>query len=117
MTTRAPTAACFLLVAQVAHAATGECLLEVDNWSYMDGRCNIVMGRGGSFSIGIGDRRRSRYFAYVDVDADEGVARGYWNGEEGASHAHYDLGTLVRQGACWVNARAKVCAWRPGTRR
>jgi hypothetical protein len=108
--------ACFVCIAQNANAAAGECLLEINNRSYMDGPCNIVLQRGGSFSIGVG-ARRSKYFAYVSIDAEDGVARGYWNGEEAASHAHEELGTLVRQGACWVNSQAKVCAWRPGTRK
>lgn len=95
-----------------ASAAPVHCFLEVNNHVYVNGICNFEPGGGGSFSIGTGDKARSRYFAYVNIDANEGVARGYWNGEEGESHAHWELGTLVRQGACWVNDHAKVCAKR-----
>lgn len=62
-----------------------------------------------SFSIGTGDPP-SKYFAYVEIDTSAGVARGYWNGTAGASHAHEDLGSLVREGPYWVNDRAKVYA-------
>jgi hypothetical protein len=56
------------------------------------------------------------YFAYVFPEG--GTATASWNGTiPGATHAHTDLGTLTREGACWVNEQAKVCAWRPGTRK
>ena len=66
-----------------ASAAPVHCFLEVNNHVYVNGICNFEPGGGGSFSIGTGDKARSRYFAYVNIDANEGVARGYWNGEEG----------------------------------
>ncbi len=37
---------------------------------------------------------------------------GYWNEEQGATHAQTSLGALTRQGACWQNAQAKVYAWK-----
>src|SRR4051794_17621738 len=104
------------ITAREAHAFPGECLLVVNGRSYLNGTCNITMEADGSFSIGTGERHRSRHFAMVQIDSSDGRARGYWNGVAAASHAHDDLGTLVRQGGCWVNKVAKVCAWRPGTR-
>ena len=99
-----------------AQESPGDCYLSVGSRTYLDGPCNIDLSPGGSFSIGTGERRRSRYFAMVNIDESDGTALAYWNGVEGASHAHDDLGTVIRRGGCWVNNRAKVCAWRSGTR-
>lgn len=105
-------AAAFLIASGPAFAASGECLLEVKGRVYIDGACDIRLERGGSFTIS--DRQ---YFATVLIDTDQGEASGHWNETPGAGHAHTRLGTLARQGACWVNRDAKVCAWKPGTRR
>lgn len=99
-----------------AQASSGDCYLSVGSRTYLDGPCNIDLSLGGSFSIGFGERSRSRYFAMVNIDEGDGTALAYWNGTEAASHAHDELGRLIRRGGCWVNSRAKVCAWRPGTR-
>ncbi|MGE3684432.1 MAG: hypothetical protein AB7G93_22155 [Bdellovibrionales bacterium] len=94
-----------------AYTGPGRCTLKVDGRTYINGRCDINLDDQGNFYIGQGD-----YFAYVyPSDDTRGAAYGYWNGVEGASHAHTDLGALLREGpksACWSNARARVCAWR-----
>jgi hypothetical protein len=101
-----------LLPAVRADAAIGRCYLEVDYKIYLNSECNIEpVGAHGGFSIGAGEATRSRYFAYVQSD-ENGTGIGYWNGPEGESHAGDSLGTLSRNGPCWENARAKVCAWR-----
>ena len=117
LTTRlVTTAAVLLLPISAAQAFVGNCLLEVDGRTYLDGPCEIGMGRDGSFTIGIGNPR-SDYFAYVNLDSDAPrVAKGYWNSRAENTHAHDDLGHLSRHGGCWVNDRAKVCAWKFGTR-
>ena len=48
----------------------------------------------------------------IGIDKEAGNATGFWNGPDAESHAHEQLGTLTRQGACWVNERAKICAIR-----
>jgi hypothetical protein len=65
----------------------------------------------GGFTIGttIFDANLG-YFAFV-APADGGFA-GYWNGESGALEAKTPLGPLVNRGPCWVNDRARLCAWR-----
>ena len=97
-------------------AAPGHRYLSAGSRTYLDGPCNIDLSPDGSFSIGTGDRSRSRYFAAVNIDPTEGKALAYWNGTEGANHAHDELGAVIRRGGCWVNSRAKVCAWKPGKR-
>lgn len=100
-----------LLISSVAIAAdtfTGKCLLEVENTKYINGPCEITMGKGGTFQIST--LKKGGYFAQVMID-DDG-AEGHWNGEPGAGHAHERLGALKQKGGCWQNSTAKVCAWR-----
>ena len=102
---------------QATTAFPGECLLEVDRGSYLNGSCNIVMQEGGSFTVGRGDRQhRSRYSAAVIIDPQQGVAYGHWNGRDAKGPMNQELGVLTRQGGCWINDHATVCAWRDGTR-
>jgi hypothetical protein len=100
-----------VMAATEARAFPGTCLLKVDGRTYLSGQCNIdVIDRDGSFTIGT-DQRRITYFAYV-LFVKDGAGIGYWNEKRGGSHAHTPLGDLKRDGACWVNNRARVCAWR-----
>jgi hypothetical protein len=102
---------------QAATAFPGECLLEITGRSYLNGTCNIVLQEGGSFTIGRGDRQhRSRHSAAVVLDPQEGVAYGHWNGRDAKGPMDQELGALTRQGGCWINDHAKVCAWRAATR-
>ena len=49
----------------LARARTGHCLLQVNGRTYLDGGCQITNQHdSGSFSVGAGGPRRSRYFAY-----------------------------------------------------
>ncbi|MDH3031446.1 hypothetical protein [Methylobacterium fujisawaense] len=109
-------AASLCVASYAVQASPGDCYLSVGSRTYLDGSCNIDLSPGGSFSIGAGERRRSRYFAMVNINESDGTALAYWNGVDAESHAHDDLGTVVRRGGCWVNSRAKVCAWKHGTR-
>jgi hypothetical protein len=99
--------------ASPGHALPGKCLLRVDGQTYLDSICNVdVTVTDGSFSIGTGESTRAKHFAVVNVGPIKGRAIGYWNGVAGEDHAHESLGVLIRQGACWSNARAKICAVR-----
>lgn len=86
----------------------GRCLLEVNGKKYISGACRIEMDKDGSFRVF--DLKKVGYFAYVTM-AEVG-ANGYWNGAEKGSKAHDPLGDLTKDGACWKNNDAKVCAWR-----
>ena len=95
----------------------GRCLLQVGKKKVLSGKCGIVMMDDGSFLIyeqnGSFDintlEGKLGYFAQVNVDPNG--TEGYWNGQRGGLHAHSRLGKLTRDGACWKNRRAKVCAW------
>jgi len=102
------TAAVLIIATAQAVAFQGKCLLEVNGHAYIKGPCDIDVDKGGSFDIGTA--AQTTYFAHVDVDGQ--TAEGLWNEEPGATHAHTPLGTLTRDGACWSNQTAKVCAWR-----
>ena len=100
-----------LLISTGVQAKVGRCLLQVNGKTYLNGPCVVVMtDQRGSFSMGVEARHRSRYFAYVTKETDG--TRGYWNETPDASHAHSDLGILRRNGACWTNERARVCAYK-----
>jgi hypothetical protein len=108
---------CIVLTLFLASTATGAaaftCRLVVDGKTYVDGPCNYhphvyEHGNDGSFDI---TSLSNGMFAYVFRNAD-GSADGWWPGPNGATHAHTSLGTLRRDGACWENSHASVCAWR-----
>ena len=80
------------------------CAIVVDGTSYVDGPCKFEPLGGGDFNMGDGD-----YFVYI-YPSDQPVM-GFWNEERGANHAHTSLGEMIRDGACWMNERVKVCAW------
>jgi hypothetical protein len=102
----------FVVAAGGAQARTERCLLEVDGEPYILGRCNVDREKDGSFSIGTGGRGvGSPFFAYLNKDED-GTATASWNETAGSTHAHTDLGTLKQWGACWMNGKAKICAWK-----
>jgi hypothetical protein len=106
----------------------GRCLLEIDRHTYIAGRCSYYIARDGSLEIhgprqiysGIdyprpqiySGERSNDYFAQVDVSADGHFAEGLWNANIHATHAQSELGRLTRRGACWVNARVRICHWR-----
>ena len=102
------------VAAQADERVSGECLISVGGRTYLDGPCRITLYPGGGFQAG--GRGRGAYFATVDIDSASGGATSFWNGVDAESHAHDPLGTVVRQGGCWVNSNERVCAWRPGTR-
>ena len=92
----------------------GKCLLEVGSKKLINKQCKITMESDGSFTINeIMKGGSLGYFAMVQVDQDnKAAANGYWNGARDSTHAHDDLGILIRSGACWVNKSSRICAWK-----
>lgn len=106
-----------LLAASIAPlSASGEeisrCLIAVHEAIFLDGPCNFESEPDGSFTLGVAGsgQKASRYFAYVFVEGD--TATGHWNGFPPGDRAHDPLGEMTRDGACWVNETARVCAFR-----
>jgi hypothetical protein len=100
-------------------ARKARCLLQVDGKAYISGACTFDMvlrdsehiSNPGDFTIhGPG---KMAYHAYVDMNPhNPNLGEGGWNEEAGAGHMQSLLGTLKRQGACWINKRARICLWR-----
>lgn len=84
----------------------GRCRLVVSGNSYIDGNCWIRLEGDGSFQIMSTDER---YFAQLLRSG--GDAIGHWNETPGSTRAHTTLGQMARDGACWSNAQAEICAW------
>jgi len=79
-----------------ALAIRGECFLEVDGETHIDGPCDIDLEKGGSFMMS--ELRRRPMFVMVNIQEDEGIVTANWNGPERESHAHGQLGTVTRSG-------------------
>jgi hypothetical protein len=91
-----------------AHAAAAVerpamCKLVVKGKTYIGGQCLFSVEPDGSFQISSKD-----YFAQVSVRGK--TAEASWNADPKSTHAQARLGTLTRQGACWVNATTEICA-------
>ncbi len=84
----------------------GRCRLAIGGKNYIDGRCWVRLEPDGSFQIMSLDEQ---YFAQLLRDGPGGV--GHWNKTPGSTHAHTTLGNMTRNGACWSNAEAAICAW------
>ncbi len=94
----------------VAQARPADCLLVVDQQTRIDGACEFKPSDDG---FQILSSTAPLVFAFVFRSGD-GSAEGHWNDPPGSTRAHSYLGTLRRDGACWANDRARVCAWKVG---
>ncbi|MCZ0737655.1 hypothetical protein [Phreatobacter sp. AB_2022a] len=92
----------------VVYSGPGRCLLEINGRTYLAGACQIEQGSDTLRALPPNGRLPG-YFGYLVFD-DATQAEGYWNGEPRASRAHSRLGTMRRDGDCWVNAGARICA-------
>ena len=83
------------------------CEIVADGRVMASGLCEFRPHEGGDGSFNL--ESPNGVFAVVLVEG-PGVAKGYWNGAPGVPRAHDDLGDLRQDGACWKNARSRVCA-------
>lgn len=92
-----------------AELASAQCYLKVDGRVLIDRICKAYFSkRDGSFQIGAEAAQPISYFA--DVNAASGEA--FWNAAPGATRATSPLGKVTRDGECWQNDRAQLCARR-----
>lgn len=95
----------------------GDCYLKIDGKVYLDIRKTCPMfplgdGKGGLILNSDGENEVKTYFAYLTPNGD-GTAGATWNEEPGITHAQALLSeNLKREGACWSDARVKICATR-----
>jgi hypothetical protein len=103
----------------------GRCLLVVDGQTRISGKCAYHISKGGDFHIdgphqiydGIdyptthmtAEERSADYWADVFKDGPEWT--GYANSDIRAVHGDPSFGVLHREGACYVNSKARVCLW------
>lgn len=98
-------------------AFAGDCSLKIDGKTYLDIRktCPIYPLNDGNSSLIVnsdGETKIESYFVYL-LPKGDGTASISWNEDPGANHAWAQLGDdFRRDGACWSNARAEVCATR-----
>lgn len=107
MKTFLSTVAIVFVLAGMAQAKTAKCLLKIDGKTFIDGHCDVRLMGGGDFQV---MSRDHTYFAQV-LGVPSGSPTGYWNEDKFANHAHTTVGVLIRNGACWSNAKATICAW------
>jgi hypothetical protein len=105
-----------LLATNAALARQSDCLFEIDGQRIIDGPCQFFSRPGGSFQILTLKGAGIEYVAEVNRIAPS-QAVGYWNARLGDPRPQTPLGSLMSSGACWTNARVRVCAWRWGEER
>ena len=99
----------------------GRCLLQIDGRKYINGHCAYQIDSDGSLELDgphqiwedpskFPQGLSNDYFVQLDVKGSSADA--FWNEEIRNSHAQAYLGNLKRHGACWTNARTKVCLWK-----
>lgn len=105
-------AAACVLTASAALAAQrkAQCKFAVEGKTYLNGPCNFESDPDGSFRIW-----DNIHTVYVNVDGN--TAEASWNKNPKSLHADSPLGILTRNGACWENATAQVCARSMRTRK
>jgi hypothetical protein len=75
--------------------------------AYIEGPCHWTpLPDDGGFKIS-----NVVFFAEVRISGD-GHAEGWWNEDPWDKQPKAKLGALHRDGACWANEDARVCAWR-----
>lgn len=128
-----------LSAAPALAAPISHCVIEVHGTIYLDGPCDFHGGRNGSFELrsagydayvfvadAIAPKVEHREGAlggdaddaqgappprFVLGDMDE-YASGYWQRDGDATSEDNDLGAMRHDGACWVNAISRICAYR-----
>jgi hypothetical protein len=132
------TALALAAIALLAHSVAGrveakpvKCYFAVNDVAYIDGACRFSFMNGdgsfsfddmkmkttcGSFDLGPGQCSmastlvtRKGTFGQL-VMTSPGRAKIYWNRGD-SLHAHEEISPVTRQGACWQNSSAKLCAW------
>lgn len=86
------------------------CLLEVDGVVQVSGRCRVFPMGKDEYTLNTwdGGKPAQSHFAMVVRNAD-GTGTATWNADADDDRALDPLGTVTRDGTCWVNRRARIC--------
>ncbi|SFR61640.1 hypothetical protein SAMN04488005_3280 [Yoonia tamlensis] len=106
-----------MMLGSAVNAKTATCLLVVDGEFYMNGTCEFTAETGGDFTATTqSDDGQIEWSASMFIE--DGVGKMAWNGDgqEGqrmtpAGHQHTVEHAMKRDGACWANKTALLCAW------
>lgn len=91
-----------------SYAKGADCLLEIDGQTIINGQCDYISA-GRNFQVSTADQK-SRGFINADVNGQRVLS---WD-----SGSQFEpLGGATRFGACWQNARARLCVWKIGEQR
>lgn len=99
--------------------SVADCYFEVDGQVPLDGLCrfmrNSYYGPGG---FGIASFMSDKRVFVIEMRRKEGdpdeIGAGFWNGRPGLMQVATPVGALTAKGPCWVNTRARICAWKLG---
>jgi len=91
------------------------CYLEVDGMVRVDGPCLIFpMGKDEyTLNTWSNGKPAQSHFAVVTANTD-GTTSATWNADPDDDRALDPLGTVRKDGDCWVNARARLCVKKLG---
>src|SRR3954454_20999644 len=90
--------------------AAPTCLLEVDSKRYLEGLCTVTEDGAGSWLI-VRDRLSGPAATVQGNPILNGRGDAVWTGPSGDGRLSEALGSVRREGSCWVNTRARICAW------
>jgi len=118
----------------------GRCLLQVDGRTLISGPCSYTIAAHPDVAMRTGDFEfhgprqvfsgvdyprpeiyseeiSTDYFVQVDHELTDHGSIGpgweaHWNEDKRATHAQSQLGPVKRQGACYSNARTRICLWK-----
>lgn len=97
----------FVMAASAGQARPATCYLEVGGGVYLDGDCDFQDLGDGSFTIRPpASAKQGNIFGTMIIQG-KGQGEGFLSGVPGIS----SLGIVTRDGACWRNTYAELCAW------
>ncbi|MFC4254997.1 hypothetical protein GRI97_06140 [Altererythrobacter xixiisoli] len=87
------------------------CHLAVDGTVHVDGPCLVFPMGPDQYTLNTWDQGKPArsHFAMVTTDA-SGTTTASWNADPNDTRAGDPLGTVTKDGDCWVNTRARICA-------
>ncbi len=93
-------------------STTRDCYFKVDGRVLVSGRCQVFPMGNDQYTLNTWDSGKPArsHFAVVTKDNDaDATATATWNADPGDDHAMDPLGTVRRDGDCWVNERTRIC--------
>ncbi|WP_156818695.1 hypothetical protein [Sphingomonas sp. Mn802worker] len=93
-------------------STTRDCYFKVDGRVLVSGRCRVFPMGNDQYTLNTWDSGKPAHshFAMVTKDSNaDATATATWNADPDDDHAMDPLGTVRRDGDCWVNERTRIC--------